>query len=73
MSKATANGHLINGTTHYTLAENIPKTQKVLLLHSPKQSYQLTDNYPVPLPLNDREVLIRSLTIALNPIDWKAA
>lgn len=50
----------------------IPEAQTVLLLHSPKQPYQVTENYPVPRRQSDQEVLIQCKTIGLNPINWKA-
>lgn len=51
---------------------DIPTTQTVLLLHGVKQQYQLTDGYPVPDTRQDHELLVRSHTVGLNPIDWKA-
>lgn len=47
-------------------------TQTVLLLHGPRQPYQVTSRYPVPEQTQDREVLVKVDTIGLNPIDWKA-
>ncbi|KAH6845665.1 hypothetical protein B0I37DRAFT_392684 [Chaetomium sp. MPI-CAGE-AT-0009] len=49
-----------------------PETQTVLLLHGARQPYQLTENHPVPLFRDDREVLVRTQAIGLNPMDWKA-
>ncbi|KAK4234315.1 chaperonin 10-like protein [Achaetomium macrosporum] len=49
-----------------------PEKQTVLLLHAPRQPYQLTDNYPVPQVKGDLEVLVKTRAIGLNPIDWKA-
>lgn len=49
-----------------------PETQRVLLLHAPRQPYQLTDNYAVPKVQGEHEVLVRTQAIGLNPIDWKA-
>ncbi|KAK3302807.1 chaperonin 10-like protein [Chaetomium strumarium] len=51
---------------------SIPETQTVLLLHAPRQPYQLTTSYPVPQVKGIREVLVRTRAIGLNPIDWKA-
>ena len=50
----------------------LPATQKVLLLHGFKQHYQLTEGYAIPSTNHDHELLVRSSTIGLNPIDWKA-
>ncbi|CAM1500481.1 Fc.00g096430.m01.CDS01 [Cosmosporella sp. VM-42] len=50
----------------------LPATQKVLLLHGVKQHYQLTEGYAIPDTKHEHELLVRSSTIGLNPIDWKA-
>lgn len=50
----------------------IPSRQTVLLLHAPKQGYELVDDYPVPKPEHDSEILVSNKAIGLNPIDWKA-
>lgn len=50
----------------------VPATQRVLLLHGVKQHYQVTDNYAIPDTKHDHELLVRSHTIGLNPIDWKS-
>lgn len=49
-----------------------PEKQTVLLLHGAKQPYQLTEDYPVPQLEGEHDVLVRTQTIGLNPIDWKA-
>ncbi|EAQ90411.1 hypothetical protein CHGG_02346 [Chaetomium globosum CBS 148.51] len=49
-----------------------PETQTVLLLHGARQPYQLTENHPVPSFKDDREILVRTQAIGLNPMDWKA-
>lgn len=49
-----------------------PEKQTVLLLHAPRQPYQLTEEYPVPQVKGDFEVLVKTRVIGLNPIDWKA-
>lgn len=51
---------------------SVPGTQTVLLLHGPRQPYQLVDDYPVPQVRGEHEVLVRTQSIGLNPIDWKA-
>lgn len=55
-----------------TLDSELPRTQKVLLLHGVKQHYELTDGYAIPDTHHDHELLVRSHTIGLNPIDWKS-
>lgn len=50
----------------------VPNTQKILLLYGPRQPYKVVENYAVPKLLSDDEVLVRTRTIGLNPIDWKA-
>ncbi|KAI9172802.1 flavin-binding monooxygenase [Paramyrothecium foliicola] len=47
-------------------------TQTVLLLHGPRQPYQIAKEHPIPSLQNDFEVLVRVKAIGLNPIDWKA-
>lgn len=50
----------------------VPDTQTILLLYAPKQPYQVVEDYAVPKLHSDDEVLVRTRTIGLNPIDWKA-
>lgn len=50
----------------------VPETQKILLLYAPRQPYQVVEDYAVPKLQSDDEVLVRTRTIGLNPIDWKA-
>ncbi|KAI1289071.1 quinone oxidoreductase [Xylaria venustula] len=47
-------------------------SQTVLLLHAPKQSYQVSEDYATPRIDNGSELLVRTQVIGLNPIDWKA-
>ncbi|PNP46344.1 hypothetical protein TGAMA5MH_02380 [Trichoderma gamsii] len=54
------------------MAGSSVKAQTVLLLHGPRQAYQITNGYDVPLLVEDDETLIQTYTIGLNPIDWKA-
>jgi hypothetical protein len=70
-----SNGQVVKVEKQNTLSPSspvIPEAQTVLLLHSPKQPYRVTENYPVPRRQNDQEVLIQCKAIGLNPIDWKA-
>lgn len=50
----------------------LPPSQRVLLLHGPRQPYHVTHDYAVPDLHHDREILVRTAVIGLNPIDWKA-
>ncbi|GKT40279.1 trans-enoyl reductase lepG [Colletotrichum spaethianum] len=50
----------------------IPETQTVLILHAAKQPYETAEGYQVPEIRDEREVLVRTEHIGLNPIDWKA-
>ncbi|KAM0352358.1 hypothetical protein ACHAPU_002023 [Fusarium lateritium] len=50
----------------------IPSSQSVLLLHAIRQPYQVSSGYAVPEIKHDHELLVRTDTIGLNPIDWKA-
>ena len=54
-----------------TMAE-IPESQTVLLLHAPKQHYQVTSGYAIPQVESEDELLAKVQVIGLNPIDWKA-
>lgn len=50
----------------------LPDTQTVLLLHGVRQQYELTSGYALPATRHSHELLVRSSTIGLNPIDWKS-
>lgn len=47
-------------------------SQTALLLHAPKQPYQVIDDHAVPHTDEDSEILVRTQVIGLNPVDWKA-
>lgn len=51
---------------------DVPDTQTVLILHAAKQPYETAEGYEVPEIRDESEVLVRTETIGLNPIDWKA-
>ncbi|KAF6826994.1 zinc-binding dehydrogenase [Colletotrichum plurivorum] len=51
---------------------DVPDTQTVLILHAAKTPYETLDGYQVPEIRDESEVLVRTETIGLNPIDWKA-
>jgi hypothetical protein len=48
------------------------KRQSALVLHGPNQKYTLVNDLPTPSLLEPAELLVRTETIGLNPIDWKA-
>ncbi|KAK5267880.1 hypothetical protein LTR99_009667 [Exophiala xenobiotica] len=50
----------------------IPEKQSALLLHGPRQPYAAVQDHDIPVPMEDREVLVKNLVLGLNPIDWKA-
>lgn len=50
----------------------IPDTQTVLILYAAKQPYETAEGYAVPQLQDEREVLVQTEHIGLNPIDWKA-
>ncbi|KAI9721322.1 MAG: hypothetical protein M1828_005182 [Chrysothrix sp. TS-e1954] len=47
--------------------------QDVLLLHGPGKRYSLERSQDIPDLHDDREILVQSLAIGLNPVDWKGA
>lgn len=49
-----------------------PAQQRALLLYGPGEIYKLDEAYQVPQKLHATEVLVKTATIGLNPIDWKA-
>ncbi|GAA5911620.1 zinc-binding alcohol dehydrogenase family protein [Sporobolomyces salmoneus] len=49
----------------------LPETQSALLVHGPRQKYQLS-SIPVPSLKSDDEVLVRVEAIGLNPVDYKS-
>jgi len=68
------NGPVSNGNGPKTPPQDpeLPPSQTVLLLQAIRTPYTLTLDYPIPIPQNDDEVLIKTQVIGLNPIDWKA-
>ncbi|GAA5968803.1 hypothetical protein JCM3765_001270 [Sporobolomyces pararoseus] len=48
----------------------LPETQSALLVHGPRQKYQLS-SIPLPVLKSEDEVLVRIEAIGLNPVDWK--
>ncbi|GAA6012170.1 hypothetical protein JCM11491_001772 [Sporobolomyces phaffii] len=49
----------------------LPETQSALLVHGPRQRYELA-SIPLPTLRSDDEVLVRIEAIGLNPVDWKS-
>ena len=45
--------------------------QKALLLHGAHQQYTLVTDHIVPEILRVGEILVKVVTIGLNPVDWK--
>lgn len=50
----------------------IPQQQKALILHDVKTPYVLTRQHAVPEIQNGNELLVRIVSVGLNPIDWKS-
>lgn len=50
----------------------IPGRQRALLLHGTKQPYQATEDHAIPELRGEREILVKTHVIGLNPIDWKS-
>ena len=48
------------------------KRQSALVLYAPYQKYTLVKDHPTPRLRETAELLVRTETIGLNPIDWKA-
>ncbi|KAK5120788.1 hypothetical protein LTR85_005854 [Meristemomyces frigidus] len=49
-----------------------PKVQRALLLHGLRQPYELTNAHAIPTTVTDNEMIVRVLSIGLNPVDWKS-
>jgi NADPH:quinone reductase-like Zn-dependent oxidoreductase len=47
--------------------------QDLLLLHGPRQKYTLEKARGIPELRGDDEILVQTLAIGLNPVDWKGA
>lgn len=46
-------------------------SQQVLLVHGPREEYKLASGHELPRLETDNEVLVRTIAIGLNPVDWK--
>ncbi|KAI9934747.1 hypothetical protein ASPWEDRAFT_118225 [Aspergillus wentii DTO 134E9] len=46
--------------------------QSVLMLNGFKQPYSLVDDHTIPSIFHSDEILVKVVSIGLNPIDWKA-
>ncbi|GAA5933161.1 zinc-binding alcohol dehydrogenase family protein [Sporobolomyces koalae] len=51
--------------------DTLPPTQSALLVHGPRQAYQL-ESTPIPTLNSDDEVLVRVEAVGLNPVDYKS-
>lgn len=68
----------LNGTAAQTHDEDeflrLEKPQQdLLLLHGPRQKYTLEKAKEIPELRGDDEILVQTLAIGLNPVDWKGA
>lgn len=75
---AKFDGNGINGTSTKAKEEDeflrLDKPQQdLLLLHGPRQKYTLEKAKDIPEPRGDDELLVQTLAIGLNPVDWKGA
>jgi NADPH:quinone reductase-like Zn-dependent oxidoreductase len=50
----------------------LPVTQRALVLYALRQPYKHTGDHPLPRIESEREILVKTEVIGLNPIDWKA-
>jgi NADPH:quinone reductase-like Zn-dependent oxidoreductase len=69
------NGNNANTQTHHEdefLRLEKPQ-QDLLLLHGPRQKYTLERAHEIPELRGDDEILVQTLAIGLNPVDWKGA
>jgi hypothetical protein len=69
------NGNSTNTQTHHEdefLRLEKPQ-QDLLLLHGPRQKYTLERAHEIPELRGDDEILVQTLAIGLNPVDWKGA
>ena len=71
VDKLTLNGQK-DGLSDEFLKLSKPQ-QDVLLLHGPGKRYSLEKAQDIPDLHDDREILVQSLAIGLNPVDWKGA
>ncbi|KAL4901170.1 hypothetical protein BDW74DRAFT_187823 [Aspergillus multicolor] len=46
-------------------------TQRALLVHAAQQPYALVTDHAIPSILHKDEILIKTIAIGLNPVDWK--
>ncbi|CAC9891086.1 unnamed protein product [Aureobasidium pullulans] len=54
------------------LENGLPFQQNIALLHAARERLVYTQNYPVPLPKTDDELVVEIRAIGLNPVDWKS-
>lgn len=63
--KDTAGAEIIN-------REQLPRTQKALLLHAIREAFVLTEHHEAPQIRHPHELIVKIQAIGLNPIDWKS-
>ncbi|THW17036.1 GroES-like protein [Aureobasidium pullulans] len=54
------------------LENGLPFQQNIALLHAARERLVYTQDYPVPLPKTDDELVVEIRAIGLNPVDWKS-
>ncbi|THW77476.1 GroES-like protein [Aureobasidium pullulans] len=54
------------------LENGLPVQQNIALLHAARERLVYTQDYPVPLPKTDDELVVEIRAIGLNPVDWKS-
>ncbi|THZ29754.1 GroES-like protein [Aureobasidium pullulans] len=54
------------------LENGLPFQQNIALLHAARERLVYTEDYPVPLPKTDDELVVEIRAIGLNPVDWKS-
>ncbi|KAL1997587.1 hypothetical protein VTN02DRAFT_1398 [Thermoascus thermophilus] len=63
---------LVEGRSASPRPSPVQTRQNVLLLKAAREKYTLVEDHPIPQILHPGEMLVRVMTIGLNPIDWKA-
>ncbi|CAD0010835.1 unnamed protein product, partial [Aureobasidium pullulans] len=54
------------------LENGLPFQQNIALLHAARERLVYTQDYPVPVPKTDDELVVEIRAIGLNPVDWKS-
>ena len=69
MPQITDDQYPFYAALHTVYATVMGRTQKALILHAKQAQWQLGES-PIPIP-GPKDVLVRIVATALNPIDWK--